>query len=745
MKKLILISFLQAISITGFSQIANWQYFVESKGVLNQASHGNDLWLSTNAGLVKFNKTTYSYSIFDKINSPLPSNFITALTTDDNGDLWLAADNYSSVGLYPLAAYHSSLLKYDGAAWTEFNQNNSMMPDARIKQLEIDTSGNKWYLTDYSLVKFDGINFTVFDTSDIPVSFPYFFCFTVDINNNVWLGTYEGLFKFDGITWTSYNISNSPLLSNYVFALKSDSNGKLWIGTANTGPADGGLNSFDGSTWNSYTTANSGLPENWILQLAIDDSDHVWLSNESGLGATEFDGVSTWATYNTVNSGIISNYTHNLSADSVAWIGSYEGLSKFNGSSWTTFNFNQTGLPSNRIWDIAIDRNDKKYFPLDLGAGLASFDNSGWSVDTSAVASRTANLIETDSNNYIRKGSYWNNGLEYFNGSSWQSCDLLNLAASYNTMYSLSIDHLNNTWVGTEINGLGKFDGVSWTVYDTSNSAISSNLISSIDEDASGNIWLGNLVYSTVGWLHPTCGLRKFDGITFTQYDTTNSAITSNEISVVQCDHLNNVWFATPKGLSRFDGLTFTDFSPSDSPLPNSVIRCLAIDLNDVVWVGTDSGMLSYDGANWILYNETNSDLPLDGVSSIKVDSYNNKWIAFARMHPIGHFEGYGATVFNESGIQGIALNENDKISKASSSLYPNPFQSSSTLLLNDNYKGLRKLTVFDVTGKKLREKSFTGMETDLQRERLNNGIYLYVVTDNNGNTLAKGKFIIID
>jgi len=746
MKKLFLFLLLATVA-TVRSQTSDWQYFVESKGAFHQAAYGNDLWLSTNAGLVKFNKTTYSYTIYDKINSPLPSNFITAMTTDANGDLWMCVDNYSSVGVFPTETFRSSLVKYDGSAWTEFNQSNSLLPDGRISELAIDTSGSKWMLYDNALVKFDNVNFTVYDTSNTPVTIPYFLSVATDINNNVWLGTYEGLFKFDGSTWTNYNTANSPLLSNYVFSVASGSNGKLWIGTANTGPGDGGLNSFDGSTWMSYNMSSSGLPENWVRNIVIDDSNHVWLTPGSFMaGITNFDGGSSWHTYNTSNSGIISNYVSNVSATgSIAWIGCYDGLSRFDGSSWTNFDFNQTGLPTNRIWDIAIDGNDVKYFPTDLGEGLVRFDNAGWTTDTAFDARMTSNLIAIDHNDHIRKGSFWDNQLKTYDGLSWQSYTLFNFPPAYNTMYSLCIDHLDNVWAGTEMKGLGKFDGVSWTVYDTSNSAIGYNTVSSIDEDSLGNLWLGNLIYFTVGAYHPVCGLRKFDGSSFTQFDTTNSAIISNEVSVVKCDHLDNVWFSTPLGLSKFDGAVFTDYSPANSPLPNSVIRCISIDLNNVVWVGTDSGMLSFDGAAWTLYNQGNSDLPLDGVSAIKVDSYNNKWIAFARVHPLGDFEGYGVTVFNENGIQGLSLSAGEQATTAETIVYPNPFSSSATLRLSGNSRSLKLLRVFDNTGRKVLERSFTGNETAIEREQLDQGMYFYSIMLNGNAETIKGKFIILN
>lgn len=45
---------------------------------------------------------------------------------------------------------------------------------------------------------------------------------------------------------------------------------------------------------------------------------------------------------------------------------------------------------------------------------------------------------------------------------------------------SLSVDNSNNIWIGS-IAGLAKFDGVNWTIFDTSNSALPSNIVNAIN------------------------------------------------------------------------------------------------------------------------------------------------------------------------------------------------------------------------------------------------------------------------
>ncbi len=82
----------------------------------------------------------------------------------------------------------------------------------------------------------------------------------------------------------------------------------------------------------------------------------------------------------------------------------------------------------------------------------------------------------------------------------------------------LSIDANGNKWIGTYGGGLAKFDGTTWTTYNTANSGLPNNYVRAIAIDANGNKWIG-----TYGG-----GLAKFDGTTWTTYNTANSGLPYN-------------------------------------------------------------------------------------------------------------------------------------------------------------------------------------------------------------------------
>ncbi|MBB1386845.1 diguanylate cyclase [Pseudoalteromonas sp. SG45-5] len=94
--------------------------------------------------------------------------------------------------------------------------------------------------------------------------------------------------------------------------------------------------------------------------------------------------------------------------------------------------------------------------------------------------------------------------------------------------------------------------------------------------------------------------------------------------SVVQ-DQQGYMWLGTQFGLSRFDGNTFTNYNTQNSPfLPNNGINKLLVDLNGLLWIGTKSGLVVINPATFAA-QEFNIKGP---VRDILQDAKGSIWIA---------------------------------------------------------------------------------------------------------------------
>jgi len=301
-----------------------------------------------------------------------------------------------------------------------------------------------------------------------------------------------------------------------------------------------------------------------------------------------------WIVYNTDNSGLPHNSVYALAIDEQGnlWIGTYGGgVANFDGETWTVYDTANSGLPHNYVRSLAIDEQGNLWIGTE-GGGLANFDGETWTVYDTA-----------------------NSGLP----SNYVKC--------------LAFDAPGNLWIGTWAGGLANFDGENWTVYDTANSGLPHNYVEGLAFDAPGNEWIG-----TEGG-----GLANFDGENWTVYDTANSGLPSNYVWCFAFDAPGNIWIGTRRGLGKFDGKNWTVYNLGNSGLPSSFVECLAIDEQGNKWIGTvGGGLAKFDGENWTVYDTANSGLPDEQIMALAIDEQGNLWIGTA---------GGGLAVYREGGV----------------------------------------------------------------------------------------------
>ena len=198
---------------------------------------------------------------------------------------------------------------------------------------------------------------------------------------------------------------------------------------------------------------------------------------------------------------------------------------------------------------------------------------------------------------------------------------------------AVTFNKQGEVWVGTG-GGLSKFDGKKWITYNTMNSGIPTNYVTSMVIDSQGNKWIGTAPYFN-GSVSTGGGLVKFNGTTWTVYNTTNSGLPSNNVKSIAIDGAGNKWIATDAGLVKFDDTSWTGFNN----LPSKNINAITIDKSGNKWICTEAGLAKIVGTFTTVYTKLNSGLPDNTVMSIAIDSLGNKWI--------GTFSG-GLSLFND-------------------------------------------------------------------------------------------------
>ena len=555
------------------------------------------VWVGTNYDGIAHLKADGSWQVFNRNNSNLPDNFVRNLLSDEQGGVWIST---SGGGL--------THLKADGS-WQVFNMNNSNLPSNFVSALLSDEQGGVWVgIHGFGLAHLktdDSWQIFKIDNSNLP-SNNRIAALLSDTQGGIWVGTWEGLahFKKHG-SWQVFNTNNSNLPDNWVISLHLDAQGGVWVGTR-----EGGLAHLKAdSSWQVFNTDNSNLPSNYVSALISDNQGGVWVGTW-GIVHIEADG--SWQVFNTDNSNLPENWIQALILydQGGIWIGTYHGIThlKVDGS-WQVFNTDNSNLPENGIQALISDAQGGIWVGTAWG-GLAHLHADGsWQVfntDNSNLPSNYVSALISDAQGGVWVGTAWGGGLAHLKADgSWHVFDIYKnmsdnrvkaLRDRLESINALLSDDQGGVWIGTGFSGLVHFkaDG-SWQFFNTDNSNLPSNYVSALLSDEQGGIWIGTdpdyyFSYSTDGGLVHL----KADG-SWQVFNTDNSNLPSNEVSVLLSDEQGGVWLGTSWGLAHLkaDG-SWQVFNTDNSNLPSNEISTLISDNQGGIWVGTWSGLAHF-------------------------------------------------------------------------------------------------------------------------------------------------------
>jgi len=107
--------------------------------------------------------------------------------------------------------------------------------------------------------------------------------------------------------------------------------------------------------------------------------------------------------------------------------------------------------------------------------------------------------------------------------------------------------------------------------------------------DKSGNIW----ILTTKG---DGISLVKFDGSTYTTICTL--PVEFSAFPSMAIDNNGIFWIGTENGVVRYDGVNWTVFNNSNSALYSNKVHVIAVDEFNTKWVGTQNGLAALNDAD---------------------------------------------------------------------------------------------------------------------------------------------------
>lgn len=256
-------------------------------------------------------------------------------------------------------------------------------------------------------------------------------------------------------------------------------------------------------------------------------------------------------------------------SDGYIWIGTFGGLTRFDGINFTVFDAGNTaGLKSNRILALYEDREKNLWIGTERG-GLTKY-----------AAGKFVNYAMKD-------------GLPSDN------------------VASIDEDRDGNIWIGTE-RGLTKFAGTAFETF-TKKDGLPDDPVSRIAEAADGALWFGT-----------NAGVVRMKNGQFTTF-TPEDGLAEYFVQDIKFTADGNLWVATNREIARFENNRFVSYKITDDPL-GTIIRCLYEDRDGFLWVATDHGLIRVKDGKISDYT-TNNPLSDKNIMAIAGDREGNLWI----------------------------------------------------------------------------------------------------------------------
>ena len=614
-----------------------------------------------------------------------------------------------------------------------------------------DNKGNIWIGTLKGLQRFDGRTFTTYDTSNSGLTDNAVYAVAVAMNGVIWAGTPKGLSRFDGTTWTGYTTENSGIPSNYISSMAVDNNGVVWVAHYEYGNYMG-VSSFDGTTWKNYTHDNSGLGVNPVSCIGIDLHNTVWFGTSNKLYS--FDG-KTWT-------GKSILYTNDITLDSngTLWVAAgmmgnnsqaIYSLSSYDGSAWTdhplaakldhpihlykcvsvdtdgtiwfvtqeyygsmslhrydgtTMKTYYTDGPLSYFFNgIAIDSSNRKWLATDYG--LSCYDgktceNHLFSLTYDGVSApknmktmdsfvNTTRDVVIDQNGVLWTCTLMGYNIISYDGTTWKNYNNATDAGVYNKeviTYDILVDKNNVKWfVG---NGIASYDDKTWNLYKQTGFCA---IAGAVDND-------------NMKWFcTQNEGIWSFDGTTWTNYFMSNSPI-AGAVTAVAVDKNNVKWFLAADSITSnstseykiysFDGTTWKKYLSEETGISTDYcIDNFYVDNNNILWVA-NKYLTSFDGKIW----KTWTDVKAGTESAIAFDNEGYMWLA--SRYAVG--DGGTLSALKFSNPIGVADTPAQPVALELRGNYPNPFNPSTTITFALPSSGLANLSIYNITGQKVRE-----------------------------------------
>ncbi len=392
-----------------------------------------------------------------------------------------------------------------------------------------------------------------------------------------------------------------------------------------------------------YFGVRDGLPSSLIKRVLQDREGHLWLGTHDN-GICHFDGRNFSAF--TQQTGLPSNSVNFLLIDrrEQLWCATDRGICRYDGQTLETFT-SEDGLAEDQTISIVEDRQNRLWFLSANGRLTRYHDNQFAALEIGAAITH----MSVD-----RQGRLWCTSL----AEGMYCCDGNTFVAigpdqglPQERIWASITDHSGSIWCATSTAiyrcGDAHFvriatldqpadqptallfissDGALWFAAQNTFGRCKDNQLQTYDIAPYNGIT--SVVEDRNGHLwfgSYDNGVYQFDGEHFTRY-TTRDGLGHNYVPHLFSDREGNLWFGTwGGGLCRYDGWRYSNYT-RDNGLAHDEVEAICRSRNGDMWFATRGGGASrYDGHTFTNY-DTSDGLPHNLLWAIYEDRAANLW-----------------------------------------------------------------------------------------------------------------------
>ncbi len=375
-----------------------------------------------------------------------------------------------------------------------------------------------------------------------------------------------------------------------------------------------------------------GLPQNSAYALCQTRDGYLWIGTAEGLA--RYDGVRFTVFDKTTTPALASNWISSLAegSDGRLWIGTRLGVVCLHKGVFQ--NYSSRGiLPATLVRSLLLDSKGGLWVGTN-GSGLHYLAVGGVQSEISATSTTTQDsIVKASIKREGLSGGVVLSLVQATDGAIWigtQSSGLYRLQNGVVTRYGVA-EGLPNVAVRTLLADrdgrtlwIGAFDGLyclqngKVSRYIGKNAFTGNKSIQCLLQDRTGTLWIG----SYGGGVH-----RLRDGV-FAEF-TTAQGLSNDIVQSLLQDREGSLWIGTfGGGLNRFHDGAFTTYTPKQG-LSNKFVNAVLRDERGVLWAATNGGGVSRMESGVFTKYTTKEGL-LNDVTASLLSHNGNLWIGTA-------------------------------------------------------------------------------------------------------------------